>query len=138
MEGWQRFLTKFAGWGADPSVEGYLALFHPNATLLHPGMPTPISGEAIRIFITRALENLPNYRLLPISWAHQDNRIFIEARQSTRIENRELVWPTMYCIELRDDRVLTGRAYYDPGIVQAALRFNFADLGLVAVQPDNV
>ena len=48
MDDWQIYLEKFAAWGAAPSIEGYLALFDPDATLQHSGMPEPISGDDIR------------------------------------------------------------------------------------------
>ena len=82
MENCQIYLEKFTAWGAAPSVEGYLALFDPEATLQHPGMAKPISGDEIRGFIA----------------------------------GREVVWPEALCLKLRGDRVLVGRAYYDPNI----------------------
>jgi ketosteroid isomerase-like protein len=115
------YLEKFAAWGATPSIERYLALFDPHATLQHPGMAEPISGDDIRAFITRDLNSVTDYRLVPTSWAARGDTLFIETRQSARITGREVVWRAALCLELRGDRVLSGRAYCDPTIVAKAL-----------------
>jgi hypothetical protein len=86
-------LEKFTAWGAAPSIEGYLALFDPEATLQHPGMARPISGDDIRGFITRGMNTAADYRLVPTNWAARGDTLFIEARQSARIAGREVVWP---------------------------------------------
>lgn len=116
MENWQIYLEKFTAWGAAPSVEGYLALFDPEATLQHPGMAKPICGDDIRGFITRGLNTASDYRLVLTNWAARGDTLFIEARQSARIAGREVVWPEALCLKLRGDRVLVGRPYYDPNI----------------------
>jgi ketosteroid isomerase-like protein len=121
MENWQTYLEKFTAWGAGPTIDGYLALFDPEATLQHPGMAQPISGEDIRTFITRGLNSATDYRLVPINWAARGDTLFIEARQSARIAGREVIWPAALCLGLRGDRVLRGRAYYDPTITAKAL-----------------
>jgi ketosteroid isomerase-like protein len=121
MDDWERYLERFTAWGAEPTVDGYIALFDPDATLQHPGMTAPITGNEIRAFIERGMALLTDYRLVPTNWAARGDTIFIEARQSARIAGREIVWPEALCIKLRGDRVLTGGAYYDPTIVRTAL-----------------
>ena len=79
MENWQIYLEKFTAWGAAPSVEGYLALFDPEATLQHPGMAKPICGDDIRAFITRGMNTARDYRLVPTNWAARGDTLFIEA-----------------------------------------------------------
>ena len=121
MDDWQIYLEKFAAWGAAPSIEGYLALFDPDATLQHSGMPEPISGDDIRAFITRGLNSVTDYRLVPTNWAARGDTLFIETRQSARIAGCEVTWPAALCLTLRGDRVLKGRAYYDPTVVAKVL-----------------
>jgi ketosteroid isomerase-like protein len=116
MEDWQRYLEKFTAWGAAPSIEGYLALFDPEATLQHPGMAQPISGDEIRAFISRGMDSAADYRLVPTNWAARGDTLFVEARQNARIAGREVSWPAALCLKLRGERVLVGRAYYDPHI----------------------
>ena len=109
MDDWQIYLEKFAAWGVAPSVDGYLALFDPDATLQHPGMAEPISGDDIRAFITRGLNSVTDYRLVPTNWAARGDTLFIETRQSARIAGCEVTWPAALCLTLRGDRVLKGR-----------------------------
>jgi SnoaL-like domain len=111
VENWQIYLEKFTAWGAAPSVEGYLAPFDPEATLQHPGMAEPISGDDIRGFITRGMNIAADYRLVPTNWAARGDTLFIEARQTARIGGRAVVWPGALCLKLRGDRGLVGRAY---------------------------
>jgi hypothetical protein len=84
-------------------------------------MAEPISGNDIRAFITRDLNSVTDYRLVPTSWAARGDTLFIETRQSARIAGREVVRRAALCLELRGDRVLSGRAYCDPTIVAKAL-----------------
>jgi hypothetical protein len=81
-------------------------------------MAKPIAGDDIRGFITRGMNTARDYRLVPANWAARGDTRFIEARQSARIAGREAVWPEALCLKLRGDRVLVGRAYYDPNIGQ--------------------
>jgi len=45
----QRFLERFADFGAAPDPDKYERLFDPHeGTVLHPGMPTPLRREQVR------------------------------------------------------------------------------------------
>jgi hypothetical protein len=96
-------------------------LFDPEATLQRPGMAGPIAGDEIKAFITRGMNAATDYRLVPTSWAARDDTLFVEAQQSARIGGHQVKWPEALCLKLRGDRVLVGRAYYDPAIVAKAL-----------------
>ena len=84
-------------------------------------MANPISGADIRLSTTRGLNSVTGYRLAPTNWAGCGDTLFIEARQAARITGREVIWLEALYLKLRGDRVLRGRAYYDPTIVAKAL-----------------
>jgi ketosteroid isomerase-like protein len=113
MKPWERFLQKYTAFGANPTVESYVALFDPAATLLHPGMAAPIGADRVGDFIARSLQRLRDFHFYPINWAANEDTIFVEARNTAMLDDGPIEYPATYCITLRDDRVLRGRAYYD-------------------------
>ena len=55
-----------------------------------------------------------DFRFEIAQWAERDGTVFVEARNSGRPGGGEtLEWGTVYCVTLRGDRVLRGRAYGD-------------------------
>jgi hypothetical protein len=113
MTACESFLEKYTAFGREPSLGRYLELFDPEGTVLHPGMPAPIGIDQIPGFISRALATLRGYRLEPVRWCAHGDTIFVEARNSATIGGKRAAWPAIYCITLRGDRVLRGRAHYD-------------------------
>jgi len=121
MKPWERFLEKYAAFGMAPSVERYVDLFDADATLLHPGMKSPIGRDQVAQFIERALKRLPAFRFMPIHWNFSGDTIFVEARNSAEVNGKPIAWPSIYRIVLREDRVLHGRAFCDRAEVLAHL-----------------
>ena len=113
MKPWESFLEKYTDFGHQPTKDKYVALFDPDATLLHPGMAAPIGIDRIPEFITLALDRLPDFQMIPAHWAANSDTIFVEARNIATARGERIVWPATYVITLRGDRVLRGRAYYD-------------------------
>ena len=111
----QRFLERFADFGAAPDPDKYESLFDPvEGTVLHPGMTTPLHRNQVRAYMTTYLAGVPAFRFAIAEWAERDGTVFVEARNSGRPGGAELLeWGTVYCITLRGDRVLRGRAYGD-------------------------
>ena len=79
--------------------------------LQYPGMAKPISGDDIRGFITRGMNSVTDYRLVPTNWAARGDTLFGKVRQSARLAGREAICPEALCLKLRGDRLLVGRAY---------------------------
>jgi ketosteroid isomerase-like protein len=113
MKAWERFLEKYTAFGQRPAVDSYVALFDPGGTVRHPGMAQPIGRDHIPAFISGALARLPEYHLIPVHWSVTGETIFVEANNTALVDGKRRVWTATYCITLRDDRVLRGRAYYD-------------------------
>ena len=111
----QRFLERFADFGAAPDPDKYERLFDPHeGTVLHPGMRAPLRREQVRAYMTTYLAGVPEFRFDIAEWAERGDTVFVEARNSGRPGGGEVLeWGTVYCVTLRGDRVLRGRAYGD-------------------------
>lgn len=111
----QRFLERFADFGRKPDPDKYENLFDPDeGTVLHPGMTAPLHRNYVRAYMTTYLAGVSDFRFDIASWAERDGTVFVEARNSGRPGGGDVLeWGTVYCITLRGDRVLRGRAYGD-------------------------
>lgn len=111
----KRFLENFADFGNAPDPGKYENLFDPvEGTVLHPGMTTPLHRNQVRDYMISYLAGVPEFRFEIAEWAERDGTVFVEARNSGRPGGGErLEWGTVYCVTLREDRVLRGRAYGD-------------------------
>ena len=111
----QRFVEDFADFGDAPNPDKYENLFDPvEGTVLHPGMATPLHRNQVRAYMSSYLAGVPEFRFEIAEWAERDGTVFLEARNTGRPGGGEpLEWGTVYCVTLRGDRVLRGRAYGD-------------------------
>jgi hypothetical protein len=111
----QSFLERFADFGSAPDPDKYENLFDPvDGTVLHPGMTIPLHRDQVRAYMTTYLAGVSEFRFEIAEWAERNGTVFVEARNSGRPGGGELLeWGTVYCVTLRGDRVLRGRAYGD-------------------------
>lgn len=111
----QRFLERFADFGRAPDPDKYEDLFDPDdGTVLHPGMTAPLHRNQVRAYMTTYLAGVSEFRFDIASWAERDGTVFVEARNSGRPGGGDVLeWGTVYCVTLRGERVLRGRAYGD-------------------------
>lgn len=107
------FLDRFLSWGAAPTVESYVALFHADATLRDPGADEPLTGAAIRRSIETVLAAMADFHLAPVRIGKGDSTVFVEATNTGTLAGQPLQWDAVYCIGVRDGQVLRGRRYYD-------------------------
>lgn len=108
-----RFLARFRRFGAEPSVESYLALFHPDATLFDSGMPRPLTVPEIPEHIEGILKLVPDFRMTPQRSVFRAPTIFVEAHNAATLAGAPIEWGSIYCIDLAGERVIRGRRYYD-------------------------
>lgn len=110
-----RFLDRFADFGAAPDPDKYTDLFDPvDGTVLHPGMTAPLHRNQVHAYMTTYLAGVPGFHFGITHWAERAGTVFVEAHNSGRPGGGELLeWGTVYCVTLRGDRVLRGRAYGD-------------------------
>jgi len=129
-----RFLARFAAFGAAPSRERYLALFHPEATLFDSGMPRPIRVPEIPEHIEGILRLVPDFRMMPERARAHGATLFVEASNRATLGGVDLRWPSVYCMDLAGDRVIRGRRYYDRWPLFAALNPDLPALPDAAVR----
>jgi ketosteroid isomerase-like protein len=109
----ERFLALFRRFGAAPSAAFYLALFDAEATLFDSGMPRPITVPEIPEHIEGILKLVPDFEMTPERWRFREPTLFVEAHNQASFGKELVEWPSVYCIDLRADRVIRGRRYYD-------------------------
>jgi hypothetical protein len=119
----ERFLERFRDFGSAPDPDKYENLFDPtDGTVLHPGMTAPLHRNQVRAYITTYLAGIVNFRFEITQWAERDGTVFVEACNSGNPGGGEpMTWGSVYCVTLRGDRVLRGRAYADRVPVLARL-----------------
>lgn len=117
----EAFVARFSRFGRDPTPARYLGLFDSEGTVQHPGMAHPLAGEEIRGFISTALSAMPDFRLQPLRGCARGDRVFVEAISSGSVGQARAVWPAIYCLTLRGDRVIRGRSYYDQAQIVSQL-----------------
>jgi hypothetical protein len=110
----ERFLDRFRDFGSAPDPDKYESLFDPtDGTVLHPGMVAPLHRNQVRAYMATYLAGVPNFRFAIVEWAERGGTVFVEARNSGTPGGTAMEWGTVYCVTLRGDRVLRGRAYGD-------------------------
>ena len=107
------FLARFFRFGAEPGVETYMPLFHPDVTLFDDGMERPVGYGEIPASITATLALAQGFRMVPERWRHRDGVVFVEARNEATIFGTPCRWQSVYRVHLDGDRVIDGRRYYD-------------------------
>jgi hypothetical protein len=91
----------------------YEDIFDPEGTVLHPGMRAPLPRAHVRAYIATLLAGIPDFGFEIESWAERDGTVFVEACNRGTVADEPLEWRTVYCVTLRGDRCLRGRAYGD-------------------------
>ncbi|MEW6270098.1 MAG: hypothetical protein AB1689_12470, partial [Thermodesulfobacteriota bacterium] len=116
-----RFLERFFRFGAAPSVESYMPLFHPEATLFDDGMERAIGYAEIPASIEATLALAQDFVMVPERWRANGRALFVEARNEATVLGTRHAWRSVYRIDLDGDRVRRGRRYYDRAPLLAAL-----------------
>ncbi|MFN0089190.1 MAG: nuclear transport factor 2 family protein [Acidimicrobiales bacterium] len=134
------FLERFLRWGAAPTVEGYVALFHADATLRDPGGDEPLTGPAIRRSIESVLAAMADFRLTPVRIGRSEDTVFVEATNTGTLAGNPLRWEAVYCIGVRGGHVARGRRYYDRAALYGPLLPTVveeprADAGAIHLEP---
>src|SRR5262245_29384642 len=116
-----QFLKRFERFGSEPSVETYLALFHPEAQLFDDGMERPIGVAEIPAHIAGVLALVQGFRMQPERWRARGPVVMVEAHNRGAVAGRPVSWRAVYRIELEGSLVRNGRRYFDRAPLLAAL-----------------
>lgn len=115
------FLARFVRFGASPSVETYMPLFHREIRLFDDGMESPIGYDEIPDSISATLALAQGFVMVPERWRTRDGVVFVEARNQATILGTSFHWQSVYRVVLDGDLVRDGRRYYDRAPLLAAL-----------------
>lgn len=111
----REFIRDYRQWGAAPTVESYMRLFTPDATLMDSGLPSPIDGPRIRAQIEAVLRVVPDYRFDPftVTASRDGGVIFVEARNTGTVRGKAVSFNTMHRLVLSGSKVQQGRRFWD-------------------------
>ncbi|MDX2166661.1 MAG: hypothetical protein SF182_06340 [Deltaproteobacteria bacterium] len=117
----EAFLARFHRFGATPSVETYLPLFHPDATLFDDGMERPLTVDEIPAHIEGVLAMAPGFQMTPERWRARGAALFVEACNVAAPGGAPIAWRAVYRVDLRGAQVTRGRRYFDRAALLAHL-----------------
>jgi len=113
MSNVEQWVEKFAGFGAQPSVSRYVALFDPEGTVFDSGMERPLTVNEMAPHMEGILTLMPDLHITVNRWRTRNHTVFVDAQNSATIAGRKILWDAVYCVTLRGNRVIRGRRYYD-------------------------
>ena len=121
MHATERWVERFREFGAQPNPSRYVALFDPEGTVFDSGMERPLKATEVATHMDGILKMMPDFHFSISRWRERDGTVFVDALNSATIAGRKLLWDAVYCVTLRDDRVIRGRRYYDRAPLLARL-----------------
>jgi ketosteroid isomerase-like protein len=110
----EEFVTKFADFWDDPSPQRLPELLHPNVVLVQPLARPMIGTKAAQAEFQRFLCCLPDLRGRVDRWCGDDDLVFIEFRLHARIGRKDIDWPNVNRLVLRDGKAIERVTYFDP------------------------
>jgi len=122
------WVEKFADFGARPSPSGYVALFDPEGTVFDPGMARPLQVGEMAPHMAGILTLMPDLLITVNRWRAREQTVFVDAQNSATLAGRKILWDAVYCVTLREGRVIRGRRYYDRAPLLARVHPAFPSL----------
>ncbi|HEY7591578.1 MAG TPA: nuclear transport factor 2 family protein [Actinophytocola sp.] len=108
------FVRRFAEEWAEPTVEGLLALTHPDATFRQPLAATARGRARLENVLDELLSTIPDLRGEVVSWAQADeDTVFVELRLHGTFGRKPIEWVTVDKIVLRDNLIVSRTANFD-------------------------
>jgi len=108
------FVRRFAEAWAEPTVEGLLALTHPDATFVQPLAAPAYGHERLSNVLDELLSTIPDLRGELLSWAPADDQtVFVELRLHGTFGRKPIEWVTVDKIVLRDGLIAARTANFD-------------------------
>jgi hypothetical protein len=109
----EQWVEQFRGFGAQPSPERYAALFDPAGTVFDSGMERPLTATEVAPHMAGILTRMPDLHFTIARWRVQGDTVFVEAHNTGTIGGQKMLWDAVYCVALREGRIIRGRRYYD-------------------------
>ena len=109
----ETFIERFTELWAEPDPARFPELFHPGATLRHPGMTEPLDTANIAAYIGELQAQAPDIRLVPTDWAQAGDVLFIHFTMSATLGGERVEWGGVDRFALDGDRAVDVVAYFD-------------------------
>ncbi|MFG2196825.1 nuclear transport factor 2 family protein [Streptomyces sp. NPDC048639] len=109
----EHFVEHFTEIWAKPRAERFPELYHQDATLLHPGMPRPLTRDEVEGYMKTVLAGVPDIHLIPEGWAARGDTLYIDSTVHATVAGEATSWPVVDKIVLRGDRASYIQAYFD-------------------------
>jgi hypothetical protein len=108
------FVRRFADAWAAPTVDGLVALAHPDATFSQPLATTAHGHAGLTNVLDELLSTIPDLQGELVSWAAADeDTVFVELRLYGTFGRRPIEWVTVDKIVLRDGLIASRTANFD-------------------------
>src|SRR5262245_11126068 len=109
----EQWVEQFRGFGEQPSASRYVALFDPEGTVFDYGMERPLKVKEMAPHMEAILKLMPDLHITVARWRAQADTVFVEAHNTATVGGQKMLWDAVYCVTLREGRVIRGRRYYD-------------------------
>jgi hypothetical protein len=90
-----------------------LEVVHPDATIHHSGMESPIGGEEEGDYVRAIKALMPDIRLRVVDWASREETVFVEYEMTGSVAGRRLRWVGIGRFKLRGDRAVDAIGRWD-------------------------
>lgn len=116
----ERFLASFEATWQAPTVDGLVNLYTEDATLLHPGMKSPVRGRgAITAYWSRTLADLDTIHGRVVDHGRGTHGLFVQVQLKAVSDGTETHWEAIDRFELEGAKAKAGTAYFDPKAILA-------------------
>lgn len=109
----ERFVERFTEIWADPEPDRFPELFHPEATLLHPGMEEPLPASEVIGYIAGVKSAAAGLHLIPNGWAARGELLYIDWTMHSEVGGEAVAWHGADKCVMRGDRATYIEAFFD-------------------------
>jgi hypothetical protein len=107
------FLERYGQLWQDPKPRQFAAFYHQCGRMLNPGMSRPLRKPEIPGYYAFLLSSIPDLRLERLSWAGDQQALYVEWRASGHFAKKPFQLNVVDCFEFLEGRIIYGQAYFD-------------------------
>ena len=113
MDRFERFLKSWRDHWRTMDPEGWVSLYHPEGTLLQPGMERPLTRGELADHVRRIHALLPDIRCEQRNWAARGDTLFVEWALSATFGGEPLCWEGADQFTLSGEQAFEEVVYFD-------------------------
>jgi ketosteroid isomerase-like protein len=115
------FVDRFESAWATSNPDRLAELLADDVVLIQPTMPVARGKAAAREGFARLLRMVPDLHVVVHGWAERDDTVFIEFTLTGTFGGKEVAWPAVDRITLRDGLIAERVSYFDSVPVNAQM-----------------